>query len=124
MGSNGHKKNLVVLQLSGGNDCLNTVIPYNDGNYVDYRPTVRVDTEKVLPLDDQLAFNPDMGAVKTLWDEGKVAVINGIGYPNPNPLIEKVKIVGNDHWEDLRPWSILLTQLHCLADFRCWRPSR
>ena len=84
MGSNGRKKNLVVLQLSGGNDCLNTVIPYNDGNYVDYRPTVRVDTEKVLPLDDQLAFNPDMAPMKSLWDDGKVAVINGIGYPNPN----------------------------------------
>ena len=43
MGSNGHKKNLVVLQLSGGNDYLNTVIPYNDGNYLDYRKTVRID---------------------------------------------------------------------------------
>ena len=84
MGSNGHKKNLVVLQLSGGNDYLNTVIPYNDGNYLDYRKTVRIDPEKVLPLDDQLAFNPDMGPIKSLWDDRKVAVINGIGYPNPN----------------------------------------
>ena len=80
---NGHKS-LVVVQLSGGNDALNTVVPYNDGHYFDHRQTVRVDTDKVYPISDGLAFNPSMGPVKNLWDEGKVAVVAGIGYPNPN----------------------------------------
>ena len=83
--SNGNgKKNLVVIQLSGGNDYLNTVVPYEDGHYYDYRPTVRVEHDDVLPVGDGLGFSSHMGAVKRLWDEGKVAVINGIGYPNPN----------------------------------------
>ena len=75
---------VVVIQLSGGNDCLNTIVPYNSGLYYDFRPTVHVNAEGVLPISDELAFNPSMGAVKRLWDKGKVAVINGIGYPNPN----------------------------------------
>ncbi len=78
------KKNLVVIQLSGGNDYLNTVVPYEDGHYYDYRPTVRVEHDDVLPVGDGLGFSSHMGAVKRLWDEGRVAVINGIGYPNPN----------------------------------------
>ena len=84
MASNGHDKSLVIVQLSGGNDYLNTVIPYNDGGYYDHRPTVRIEQDRVLPLDDTHAFNPDMAPIKSLWDERKVAVINGIGYPNPN----------------------------------------
>ena len=79
-----HKKALVVVQLSGGNDTLNTVVPFNNGLYHDFRQKVRLDTTKVHPISDDLAFNPSMGPVKRLWDEGNVAVINGIGYPNPN----------------------------------------
>ena len=84
MGSNGRDKSLVVVQLSGGNDYLNTLVPYNDGLYYDFRPTVRIEQENVVPLDDRLGFNPNMGPVKRLWDDGKVAIINGIGYPSPN----------------------------------------
>ena len=84
MVTNHKNRNIVVIQLSGGNDCLNTVIPYSNGLYSDFRPTVKVDPERVLPIDDELGFNPNMGSVKRLWDEGKVAVINGIGYLNPN----------------------------------------
>ena len=75
---------VVVVQLSGGNDPLNTVIPYNDGLYYDYRPKVRIPQDEVLKIDDDLGFHPSMGPIKRLWDEGKVALINGIGYPNPN----------------------------------------
>ncbi len=78
------KPSLVVIQLSGGNDCLNTVIPYNQGLYYDFRPSVRVSPDQILKLDDQLGLNPSMAPIKRLWDEGKVAIINGIGYPNPN----------------------------------------
>ena len=77
-------KNLVVIQLSGGNDTLNTVIPYNDGLYYDNRQTVGHTPESVLPISDNLAFNPQMGSMKRLWDDGRLALINGIGYPSPN----------------------------------------
>ncbi|MCI0787699.1 MAG: DUF1501 domain-containing protein [Chloroflexi bacterium] len=77
-------KSLMVIQLTGGNDYLNTVVPYNNGLYYDYRSTVSIPSDQVLPLDDQVGFNPSMGAVKGLWDEGQVAIINGIGYSNPN----------------------------------------
>ena len=75
---------LVVLQLSGGNDALNTIIPYNDPLYLDNRPNVRIDLDNVLPINDRVAFNPAMGPIKKLYDEGKVAVIQGIGYPTPS----------------------------------------
>ena len=75
---------LVVVQLTGGNDYMNTVVPYQDPVYYDNRKTVGVAQEDVLPISDDLAFNPALNAVKTMYDEGKVAVINGIGYPGPN----------------------------------------
>ena len=75
---------LVVVQLSGGNDGLNTVVPYGDGLYYDWRPDIRIEPDQVLHLDDRFGFNPSMGPVKELWDEGKVAILNGIGYPSPN----------------------------------------
>jgi uncharacterized protein (DUF1501 family) len=75
---------LVVLQLSGGNDALNTVIPYADPLYLENRPVVRIDPEKVLPINDHIGFNPALAPIKALWDEGKVAIIQGIGYPHPN----------------------------------------
>ncbi|MXY20944.1 MAG: DUF1501 domain-containing protein [Dehalococcoidia bacterium] len=85
MGANGNgNKNVVVLQLSGGNDALNTVIPYADQNYYDNRQYLGIPENEVLHLDDKLGMNPAMGPIKSLWDEGKVAVINGIGYPSPN----------------------------------------
>ena len=75
---------LVVLQLSGGNDAVNTVVPYGDPSYADNRPTVRVSEEAVLKLSGHVGFNPAMAPLKELYDQGKVAVIQGIGYPNPN----------------------------------------
>ena len=75
---------LVVIQLTGGNDYLNTVIPYGNPRYYDNRPNVGIPQEQVLPIDDQFGFNPAMSPVKELYDQGKVAVVNGIGYPNPN----------------------------------------
>ena len=75
---------LVVIQLTGGNDYLNTVIPYNDGRYHDSRPTVGIPADRALPIDDTYAFNPALPEIKALYDAGKVAVINGVGYPTPN----------------------------------------
>ncbi len=73
---------VVVLQMSGGNDYLNTVIPYTNPLYRDNRPTVVVPEGKELPLDDQVAFHPEMGPFKNLYDRGDVAIIHGVGYPN------------------------------------------
>ena len=84
MGSANGNRALVVIQLSGGNDGLNTVVPYNSELYYDQRPSVRISPDEVLRLDDDLGLNPAMGPIKELWDEGKVAIVNGIGYPNPN----------------------------------------
>lgn len=75
---------LAVLQLSGGNDAMNTIIPYTDPNYVDNRPFVRIPSEQVLPINDKIGFNPAMGPLKELYDQGKVAIIQGVGYPTPS----------------------------------------
>ncbi len=75
---------LVVLQLSGGNDFMNTLVPYADPLYFDNRPNVRIPADQVLPINDYLGFNPNMAPFKRLYDEGKVAIIQGVGYPNPN----------------------------------------
>jgi uncharacterized protein (DUF1501 family) len=84
MAANGKDPVLVVLQLSGGNDALNTVVPYSDPLYFDNRPSVRVPAEQVLPINDAIGFNPTMGPLKKLYDEGKMAIIQGIGYPKPS----------------------------------------
>lgn len=75
---------LVVLQLTGANDYLNTIIPYTNPHYHDARPKVGIPEAQALPIDGHpgLAFNPNMAAVKKLYDAGKVAVIHGIGYEN------------------------------------------
>ena len=75
---------LVVVQLTGGSDYMNMVVPYADPLYYDNRPTVGVPAVDVLPIDSRFGFNPALGAVKDLYDQGQVAVINGVGYPNPN----------------------------------------
>ena len=75
---------LVVIQLTGGNDYMNTVIPYGNPLYQDNRPAVGSPQEQVLPIDGIVGFNPALKPIKALYDQGKVAIINGIGYPNPN----------------------------------------
>ena len=97
-----HEKGLIVIQLSGGNDYLNTVVPYGDGRYYDSRPKVHIPQDKVIPLNDEIGFNPSMGPMKRLWDEGKVAVINGIGYENPN----RSHFRSMDIWHTAEPEAI------------------
>src|SRR5918996_1291181 len=75
---------LVVLQLTGGNDALNTVVPYGNPLYYDQRPTVRVPEDQVLPIDDDYGFHPSMAAIKPFWDRGTMAIVTGIGYPKPD----------------------------------------
>ena len=75
---------LIVVQLTGGNDYMNTVVPYADPLYRDNRSTVSVAPEDILPINDHYGFNPVLAPLKELYDDGRVAVVNGIGYPNPN----------------------------------------
>jgi len=73
---------LAVMSLSGGNDGLNTVIPYNNPKYRDYRPSLSIASESIIPINDQLGLHPAMAPLKKYWDEGHLAIIVGVGYPN------------------------------------------
>ena len=72
---------LVVVQLTGGNDFMNTLIPYTNGIYHDSRPVVGIQAEEVLPTNDTLGWNPHAAPLKEMFDAGDVAVVQGIGYP-------------------------------------------
>ncbi|QDA60641.1 DUF1501 domain-containing protein [Hymenobacter jejuensis] len=81
--SNGRR--LVVVQLGGGNDGLNTIIPYRNDLYYNARPTLGIKPQSgILTLEKDLGFNPAMTRLKALYDEGHVAVLNSVGYPNPD----------------------------------------
>ena len=102
MASNHKHRSLVVVQLSGGNDGLNTVIPYDNELYYELRPSVAIDQEHVLNIGDELGLNPNMRPIKDLWDESKVAIINGIGYPSPN----RSHFRSMDVWHTAEPQKI------------------
>src|SRR6266487_561715 len=73
---------LIVVQLAGGNDGLNTVVPYTDALYNKMRPTLAIPESQVLTLDGRLGFHPNLAPLKKIWDEGHLAVVEGVGYPN------------------------------------------
>ncbi|MFQ5741414.1 MAG: DUF1501 domain-containing protein [Acidobacteriota bacterium] len=75
---------LVVVELSGGGDGLNTVIPYADPNYYAARPGLALQPADVLKLDERVALHPSMTGFKDLWDNGLLSLVQGVGYPNPN----------------------------------------
>jgi len=75
---------LVVIQMSGGNDGLNTVVPYGLDGYRTARPALGVAESDVLPLTERLGLHPEMGALHERYRAGEVAIIQGAGYPNPN----------------------------------------
>jgi uncharacterized protein (DUF1501 family) len=75
---------LVIVTLYGGNDGLNTVVPYTDPLYYSLRPELAYKQEVVLPLNAELALNPAMKGLKSLWDQKKVAIVRGVGYPDPD----------------------------------------
>ena len=81
---NGQEKDpvLVIIQLSGGNDFMNTVIPYTNGIYHDVRPLVGIPEDRVLPINDELAFHPSAGPLRDMYKAGNVAIVQGIGYEN------------------------------------------
>ena len=78
------KPSLVVIQLSGGNDAMNTVVPYTNGIYHDSRKAIHLSEDQVIDLNGTLGLSNSLGPMKSIWDAGKMAIIQGIGYPKPN----------------------------------------
>ena len=93
---------LVVVTLYGGNDGLNTVIPYTDPIYFSSRPDISYKQEVLLPLDAELALNPAMKGLKSLWDQKQVAIIRGVGYPNPD----------RSHFSSMAKWQTAAPEKH------------
>jgi len=79
----GYKK-LVIIQLSGGNDGLNTIIPYTNDIYYKSRPNIAIPKSKIIKINDELGFNENLKPLKNLFDKGYLSIINNVGYPNPN----------------------------------------
>lgn len=77
-------KVLVILQLSGGNDGLNTVIPYRNDIYYKERPRLGIEKSKVLSLTDEVGLHPALTGFKELYDDGSLGIMNSVGYPNPD----------------------------------------
>ena len=75
---------LVVINLQGGNDGLNTVVPYASPQYYRYRPSLGIGPNDVLRLSDQVGLNPALRSLKSMYDKGQVAIVQGAGYPQPD----------------------------------------
>jgi len=96
---------LVVIQLGGGNDGLNTVVPYGNGLYYDARPKLAIPDESVLAIDNTIGLNPNLKNFKSLYDDGKMAIIQGVGYDNPN----RSHFRSTDIWETANPETVVGT---------------
>jgi uncharacterized protein (DUF1501 family) len=92
-------KILVVVQLAGGNDGLNTVIPHGDDAYHRARPTLGYDAKSVLKIDNYIGLHPDLAPLKALYDDGHLGVVQGVGYPNPN----RSHFRSTDIWASAQP---------------------
>jgi len=77
-------KNLVIIQLSGGNDGLNTIVPYGNDIYYQKRNTIAIKKPDIITLDDMQGLNPALSSLKEIYDQGWMSVINSVGYPNPD----------------------------------------
>lgn len=78
------RKVLVMLELKGGNDSLNTFVPYTDRAYFDLRPTIAIPPDQVIALDDRIGLNPALAALVPAWSAGELGLVQGLGYPQPN----------------------------------------
>lgn len=75
---------LVLVELKGGNDGLNTLIPFRDAEYYKLRPRLAVPRDQVIRLDDHLGFNPALSPLTPAWESQELAIVRGVGYPSPN----------------------------------------
>ncbi len=79
-----HDRCLILINLYGGNDGLNCVVPHGDDRYYQLRPALAIDRSEVLAIDRNVGLNPGMRGLKALYDKGMVAIVQGVGYPNPD----------------------------------------
>jgi uncharacterized protein (DUF1501 family) len=77
-------KYLVLVELKGGNDSLNTVIPFTDSKYYELRPNISIERNKIIQLSENIGLNPSLEPLHKLWKNKELAIIQGLGYPNPN----------------------------------------
>src|SRR5579875_3730215 len=75
---------LIVVQMAGGNDGLNTIVPYTDSAYYQARPTLAIPHSQLITLNDRIGMAPSLKALQPLWTAKKMAIVEGVGYPNPN----------------------------------------
>jgi len=99
MSANKAENTLVVVQLTGGNDFMNTLVPYTSEHYYDARKKIVIQQDQVLPINDTLGLNAHAAPLKRLYDEGKMAIVQGIGYPNSN----RSHFRGMDIWHTCEP---------------------
>jgi uncharacterized protein (DUF1501 family) len=92
-------KILVVVQLSGGNDGLSTVIPYGDDVYYQSRQNISHPADQILKINDYLGLHPKLTSLKSLYDSGDMAIVQGVGYPNPN----RSHFRAMDIWQSAQP---------------------
>jgi uncharacterized protein (DUF1501 family) len=90
---------LVIIQLAGGNDGLNTLVPHGDDAYYRARPRISVPAERVLRINERVGLHPEMVELHRLLDDGKLAIITNVGYPNPN----RSHFRSMDIWESASP---------------------
>ena len=77
-------KKLVIIQLAGGNDGLNTIVPYKNDIYYKSRPNIALKEDQVIPLEKDLGFNSNLKGLMNIYNKGYLTIVNDVGYPNPN----------------------------------------
>ena len=97
--SNPQQRVLVMIQLAGGNDGLNTLIPYGDDAYYKARPGIGIPKNQVLKINDRFGLHPRLTGLKQLYDEGKLSIIQGVGYPQP----DRSHFRSMDIWQSAQP---------------------
>ena len=85
---------LVVIQLDGGNDGINTVVPFKDEGYAKHRKVLRLDKNRLVKVNDKVGLHPSLREVGKLLEAGRLAIVQGVGYPNPN----------RSHFESMAIW--------------------
>ena len=90
-----HRRRLVLIELAGANDGLNTLVPYTNDHYYALRPTLAIAAQQVITLDNHVGIHPELSPLMPLWDNGDIAWVQGLGYPKPN----------RSHFKSIRLWE-------------------
>ena len=97
---------LILVELKGGNDGLNTVVPYTDSTYYQLRPVIGIKPEEVIRLDEKTGLHPELKALQALWNQGELGIVQGVGYPQPNL----------SHFRSIEIWQTASKSTEYLAD--------